>query len=207
MPNRLRIALVVAIAIAVVVWLVLRKGDPSPARSAPATSVEPAATAPAPGAPPTTTAAPPPPRHVTRLASAQERRQVADRIASAQAAHAATHAPRPPSLPAATMDPNDPEGMKTTIRSAMKEAIPFLAECYDKAKLDEPETKVIANLTLTGDPDVGTLIDADQLVDGAQKPLPTGFDDCVRSTLQTLQLPPLAEGNLVKVTYPFVFSH
>ena len=40
----------------------------------------------------------------------------------------------------------------------------------------------------------------------SEAPLPAGFDDCLRSTLQTLELPPLAEGNEVKVTYPFMFS-
>jgi hypothetical protein len=36
-------------------------------------------------------------------------------------------------------------------------------------------------------------------------PLPASFDECLRTTLESLELPPLAEGDTVRVTYPFVF--
>jgi hypothetical protein len=138
------------------------------------------------------------PAHVTQLAP-DERKRIADAIALH---HSAT--PRP-ELPAAP----EPE-LKTSIRDAMREVIPFLAECYDKAlpTLPNPHLEVAAHLTLTGDPDVGTLIDADQqLVDKQTgRPLPRDLDDCLRSTMQTLELPALSEGDVVTVTYPFVFD-
>jgi hypothetical protein len=88
----------------------------------------------------------------------------------------------------------------------MKEVLPMLADCYAKAGSSVPhELTVRAHLRLTGDPDIGTLIDADKATDTDEAPLPAAFDDCLRSTLQSLELPPLAEGDQVTVTYPFVF--
>lgn len=57
-------------------------------------------------------------------------------------------------------------------------------------------------LTLLGDPDIGTLIDASTPVldkDGA--PLPRPFDDCMRDAFQTLALPPMKNGDKYTVTY------
>ena len=216
---------------------------------------------------------PHPARHVTRLSSPEERREVANEIAAAaKARHAAatpasvpspTPAPPPsaqPALPAA-----DAQTIVTPLRDAMREALPLLAECYTKAlpTLANSRLSVAAHLRLTGDPDVGTLIDADQLYDdvdksgerptrsaaaggakvvdksgerptrsaaaggakvddksgerptrsaaegGAKvvdKPLPSELDSCLRDTLQQLELPPLAEGDKIDVTYPLAFS-
>lgn len=144
--------------------------------------------------------------HVTKLATAEERRAIADRIASAQTARGSTHAPAAPHLPAEA-EIND--SLKVSIRSAMHEALPFLAQCYQDAlpTLATPDLTLHAKLTLTGDPDVGTLIDAHELVDQAGAPLPAKLDDCLRSAMQSLELPPLAEGDVVSVTYPFVFRN
>lgn len=199
------LAAVALIAAAVLVWYLRRHGH-SPA-AAPATATQASRATATPGAPgAAAAAAAKPPEHATKL-SPEERRQVADRIA---AAHTVRHSvPAPPSLPAArpALDPADTEGFKTTIRSGMKEVIPMLADCYDKAGSSVGnQITVRAHLVLTGDPDIGTLIDANQLTDPQDATYPAGFDDCVRSTLQSIELPPLAEGDEVKVTYPFVFS-
>jgi hypothetical protein len=91
----------------------------------------------------------------------------------------------------------------------MREAIPDLAGCYTQAlpTLASPDLRITAQLTLTGDPDVGTLIDAKQLFDHEGKALPPTLDDCLRARFQELELPPLAEGDQVEVHYPFVFSN
>jgi hypothetical protein len=68
------------------------------------------------------------------------------------------------------------------------------------------QLEIQAHLTLDGDRDAGTIIDAQQLFDQDDQPLPAIFDDCLRSTFQRLQLPPLTEGDRVEVTYPFLFS-
>jgi hypothetical protein len=89
----------------------------------------------------------------------------------------------------------------------MRELVPHIAECYEAAipNLAQPDMSVLARLTLTGDPDIGTIVDAHELVDGAGEPLPAAFDDCLRSTFQLMALPPLAEGDKIEVRYPFEF--
>lgn len=203
--NRALVGFALALGLVAGLWYFLRtRGDSS--RSAevqPKVAASPESPATAPAAPTADSPAAKP--KVTKL-TPDERKQLAERIAHAKAARSANTAPAP-SLP-----PNEDglaNDLKTNIRSAMREVIPFLSDCYVKAMptLENPKSiSIKAELTLTGDPDVGTLIDAKQIFDDLGKPLPAGFDDCLRSTFQTLQLPPLAEGDEVKVTYPFVFE-
>jgi hypothetical protein len=159
---------------------------------------------------------------VTKLGSVEERKLLAERIEKARADRAsiatsnagtsgtsgsvamATHAPAPPRLPEQA-----PEISAVEIRSAMRDVIPILTECYETAlpTLTSPRLEITAELTLTGDPDIGTLIDAKQIADKTGQPLPAGFDDCLRSTFQTLALPPLQEGDQIEVRYPFLFDN
>ena len=202
-----RAAVVVAVAAIVgAVWYLQR-----PAKSK-ATPSDP---------PPAADKRPRPITKVTKLASVEQRKLLADSIATAQAARAAAppsssgaaavRARPTPSLPAdgaGAKDMSNPETLKVEIKAAMKEVIPLLAECY-QAEMDhiaEPQTKVVAELTLTGDPDVGTVIDAHGIADDGGKPLATKFDECLRNSLQLLALPPLAEGDRVEVHYPFLFA-
>jgi hypothetical protein len=200
-----RAAVVAAIAaIAGAVWYLNRSTATTAAAPPPP---PPRTTEPAPAA------GPAPIAKVTKV-DAEQRKRLADRIATAKATRAATttrtgaaatHAPAPPSLPSdGAIDPAL-EPLRVELKTAMREVIPILAECYEASLEDiaEPETRIVAELTLTGDPDVGTLIDAAPL--GAPN-LPPAFDDCLRSTFQTLALPPLAEGDEVLVRYPFTFA-
>lgn len=199
-----RLGLVVALALlAGSIWFLQRPrhrdatagDDPPPPRST-------ERTAPATALPKTIT-------KVTKIPDAETRQQLADRIASAQSARAATRAAPIPRLPATdggtTLD-ESPIG-KTEIRAAMRELVPHLAKCYEDAlpTLPSPDFKMTAELTLTGDPDIGTLVDAKALADHAGKPLPAPLDDCFRSTFQLMALPPLAEGDQIEVRYPFEF--
>ena len=150
--------------------------------------------------------------HVTRFANADERRRVADQIAAARAARAAISAPQRPSLPepepAAELWSDDLDTAKTTIKDAMLAVRPDISKCYEDAipTLANPDIVVKARMTFSGDPDIGTLIDADQLFDDdTGEPLPAKFDDCLRSTFQSFELPPLAEGDQIVVNYPFTF--
>jgi hypothetical protein len=189
---------VVLAVIAVVLWY--RHGPNTASSKGPTDKASVTASASMPS--PSHGAASKPPQHATPI-TADQRREIADRIASAHAVH---RVEAPPTLPKPTLDPNDVDTFKTTIRGAMKEVIPMLADCYDKAgSAVAPEITVRANLVLTGDPDVGTLIDAKELTDPNGGTFDKGFDDCIRSTLQSVELPPLAEGDEVHVTYPFVF--
>jgi hypothetical protein len=146
--------------------------------------------------------------HVKKL-TADERKRVADRIAAAHASHSIASTSTPaPKLPESPGDA-PPAISKESIRDAMREVVEQLAGCYEAAlpKLDRKDFGIKAEMTLTGDPDVGTLIDAKQLFDDRGKPLPPELDDCLRNTFQTLELPPLTEGDQVTVIYPFQFSH
>jgi hypothetical protein len=145
-----------------------------------------------------------------------ERAVLAKQIRDARAGRAATSAPAGPSLPAAApslpaappaLDPKDMESFKTTFRGAMKEVVPYLAECYDTHSARLPaEITVRANLALTGDPDIGTLIDNNGLSTPDGAPLDEAFSTCLSDALAGLELPPLAEGEEVTVTYPFLFT-
>jgi hypothetical protein len=145
--------------------------------------------------------------HVRTLATG-ERREVADRIASAQASrHVPTPAPRLPPI-AIAFTSSDPDGMKRTVRGAMREVLIQLSTCYESsfASRGPKALDIVAHLTLSGDPDIGTLIDAPQLFDDKGAPLPSKLDDCLRDTLQSLELPPLEEGDYIVLDYPFKFN-
>lgn len=187
--KKVIIAAIVVVA-AGALWSTSR--TPAPAASQPAAAPEVA----------TPAGAAAPPRHVTKLASTVERRAIADRIASA---HSVRHVP---AGPAPSLPQDDMEELRTSLRDAMREVIPYLTDCYAQARpqLAGPQTRVQAHLTLTGDKDIGTLIDAPSVVDDAGTPLPQPFEECLRATFQTLELPSLAEGDTIDVTYPFLFA-
>ena len=162
------------------------------------------------GAPPAAPARMKPPAHATRI-SPEERKQLDQRLEAAHRARGAMPhaAPKPPSLPAGSDGSGtDLDHVATNVMDALKEAIPFLAECY---KANAPASArrgltVRAAMTLTTDPDIGTVIDADQIFDDNHQPIDKKLDDCLRNTMQTLQLPPLEDGQTAKVEYSFRFD-
>jgi hypothetical protein len=144
---------------------------------------------------------------VTKLRDADARKELADRIASAHAARASTRAAPMPRLADDAVEPPETAIAKTVIRTAMRELVPHISKCYEAAipTLPSPNLNMTAQLTLTGDPDIGTIVDAKALTDDKGTPLPAALDDCFRSTFQLMALPPLAEGDTIDVRYPFVF--
>lgn len=166
--------------------------------------------------PPPTTAATSTAHHVTQFASPAARTQLEQQIAAAAqtrrevTARVPTPEPRLPTPEPRLPTPGvvaDGDMDKETIRGAMREVVPFLAECYETAMptLVADHLRIHAHFTIMGDRDVGAIIDAKQLFDEDEKPLPPKLDDCLRSTLQTLELPPLGDGSSVEVDYPFLF--
>lgn len=148
-----------------------------------------------------------PTQHVRKLANADARRQLGAQIAAAQAARKSAADQGHSSTSAGSNPEGDMD--KEVIRGAMREVVPFLLECYEEARattFTADHLDIRAHFTLTGDPDVGTVIDASQLFDENDQPLPAKLDDCMRSTLQTLELPPLGDGDTVEVNYPLAFS-
>lgn len=208
MSRRLVAPILVALAIAaIVLWYARDRAAPTRTHVASPTAMAPTDTA---GQTATATGAPgsdasSPTRPIDRVSKLDpdQRKQLADRIAAARAGRAATSAAIPPSLPS----PVETD-LQTSILAAMKEVMPFLVQCHERATptLASPNLRVVATMMLLGDPDIGTLIDAHAIVGPDGKPLPAAFDDCLRSTLQSLQLPPLDEGSEFKVNYSFVFA-
>lgn len=208
-PVKYRAWLIAAALVTAIVGFVLcRKTSEPSVRHAEAT---PGASAPSTGAtagPATAGAAAP--GHVTRFASPADRQAVADRIASARAARAQQTPRPPPSLPgepdtSADGDTShDLERVGPKLRSALDEAIPFLAECYRTGSVKLRQAAV--QLTLTADPDVGTLIGADQLVDPDGKPLDAELDSCLRTTFSSLLLPALDATRDLHLQYSFKFD-
>jgi len=147
-----------------------------------------------------------PPAHVRRITEDQ-RRALVEQIAAAHARRAAADAAHS-TAPAAGGEPAtnsiDLEHVSAPVKDALGEAIPLLAECYEKTGKHQPRAGVM--MTLFGDPSVGTLIDPTQLVDAEGKPLEPALDRCLRDTFGTLELPPLDEGDKLELQYTFKFD-
>jgi RNA polymerase sigma factor (sigma-70 family) len=212
--KKLAVAAVIAILAAGAIWHWYPRGDHAGAALAGSAAANvnigtPAYTTP-------TTPEAPPPQHVRKLASADARRELAAQIAAAQATRKAARAAHHSSLgPAEATDQgsfgsgHEADMDKDVIKGAMHEVLPFLADCYGDARsttLAADHLEVRAHFTLTGDPDIGTLIDAKQLQDDAKRPLPAKLDDCMRAAIQSLELPPLGDGDTIEVDYPLMFS-
>lgn len=140
--------------------------------------------------------------HVTRLSSPEERRAIAERIAAAQAARVAQAASRPPELPAEDHG-HDLERVAPRLKAAMGEAIPILAECYKTGAMTEKRPAV--QLVLSGD-DVSTLVDAQQMTDPSGVPIDGELESCLRTTLASLELPPLGNTEPIHLQYSFRFD-
>ncbi len=203
MKRRTLWAIVVAVIVIAVVC-VLRVRTSSDVTASRAGAASPSSTG-APARSPSATAAPRPPDHVTRLATPAERQAIADRIATARAARARQSAPEPPRLPGPTdIDTHDLERAPMRLKQALDEAIPFLAECYKTGSFKQRRSAVL--MTLVGDPDVGTLIDTEQLHDPDGKPLEPDLESCLRTTLGSLELPPIDSVDPLHLQYSFVFD-
>ncbi len=121
-------------------------------------------------------------RHARRLASTDERRALVEQIERAHASRIAARAALTPAVSAPVGSADSNEVSPDIVVNAMIELSPFLRECAKQA--DAGDLVVHAHLTLTGDPDIGTLVDAGQLLDAAEHPIAAKLDACVRSTLQ-----------------------
>lgn len=99
---------------------------------------------------------------------------------------------------------DSPDDVLEQMQEALKQVKDHVAECVKQAGPEVREFK--ANLSLTGDPDIGTLIDASALTTMDGKPLSARLDDCVRDVMQTLALPPMRLQDEFKVSYQFQFE-
>jgi hypothetical protein len=203
------VGVAVAVAVAVLTWS-RRGSDPRPAQAPPAGAPIAERAAAQPGmagtaAPPPPPPPPPPPTRVTRLGTATERQQIVAWIAAARAARAQRAAASGAGAASAGAGtPNDLEHAPAKLQAALGEAIPFLAECYKTGSALERRPAV--QLTLIGDPEVGTLVDADRLAAPGGKPLDPELEGCLRTTLASLELPPLGGTEPLHIEYSFRFD-
>ncbi|MBC7977461.1 MAG: hypothetical protein H7138_21005, partial [Myxococcales bacterium] len=100
--------------------------------------------------------------------------------------------------------PNDLEHAPAKLQAALGEAIPILAECYKTG--EKLERRPAVQMTLVGDPEVGTLVDVDQLAAPDGTPLDPELESCLRTTLASLELPPLGGTEPLRIQYSFRFD-
>lgn len=191
--------IVAAVGVAIVMWLRSQDTAGPGARPAPGSGSTAVAGSAATGGAATPTVRPP--QRVRRLGT-EERRQLGERIAVARervrAGRTSAGGPAP-----ALDDTIQLEQVGKTVQTALQEAIPILAECYG----DKPSgaTATVA-MTMISDPDLGTVIDTDAMKDREGKPLGRELDDCLRTAIESLALPPLDVGGRLPLEYSFVFD-
>lgn len=97
-----------------------------------------------------------------------------------------------------------PENVLAQIIGTLGDVKPYVADCVKQA--GGRISAFQASITLTGDPDLGTLIDAGALTSKHGSTLPTELDDCVRGVMQTLVLPPMRLEDEFRVNFMFAFD-
>jgi len=203
MNRRLVVGLVViGIAVAIAVWLRSRRSAEVPEKSRISTgSAEAGASTGSATARPT----PGPMTRVRRL-PAEERRQLGAQIEAARARGRAERASAGGAGGAAVAVLDDTislEQVGPKVQAAFQEAIPILAVCYG----DKPAgATAVVTMTMTSDPDLGSVIDTDAMLDQDGKPLAPELDDCLRTAIESLVLPPLEVGGRLPLQYSFLFD-
>jgi len=205
--RKLAGGLVLVVVLLVLGRLVTKRSSPASATDSPTTAEGSGSQglefqSPPGSAAPTSTSAKPAEQRVVRL-TPEERLRVASQIAAAQKAHAASAPPRLPDNGAGSAD--DGEAMATAqqvlkqLQKVADDVRGYVAECAKYA----PELKSFTTqITLTGDSDIGTLIDAPTPALGSNgQQVPSAFDNCIRGQLQTLELPPMKTGDKFTVDY------
>ncbi len=143
------------------------------------------------------------PARAIRKVTPDERAAIADAIAKAQASRAArADRAQRPSGSAVQPSSDAVNEFAHGLLMTLHEVTPYLAGCYDDGHGKHLTTAVV-RMNFSGDPDIGTLIDPDTMVDGDGNPLDRNISECLRTTLQSLELPPLAEGSRMSAKFSF----
>ncbi len=201
------LTVVMIAAIAIVIWWTRREraNEQAALDEANAAAANPAAAGS--GSSTTTTSAGSGSTDKVRKIDPASRTALLDRIASARAARttgtAATSAGPRPALPALTGTIS-----KDDIRAGVRAVIPLLAECYDAAldRLSTKAGKIVVEMHLTGEPDVGTLIEKAEVGGDEHFTRDAELVECFQQTMLSLELPPIEGGGTVDVTYPIAFA-
>jgi hypothetical protein len=144
-------------------------------------------------------------KHVRRL-SAEDRRRLGEQIAAARRAarEAAAKAAAGRGAPPPSDDVTVPlEQAGKPLQDALQESIGILAECYRQQPGGESVRNATALMTMTSDPELGTVIDTGAIRDADGRPLDAKLDQCMRDTIDSLALPPLGTGGKLELQYTF----
>ncbi len=195
MRTRIAIAVVaIAVAVAVVLWL-RRSASETPAQM------------------PSPTQSHIPAQHVRKIDRAQRAelvRQIAAAREHARARIGSSAAPATTTTATSTTSKSERpelddtialEQVSGTVKTALEEAIPILADCYH----GETGKTAAVQMVLYSDPSVGTVIDTPAMTDGDGAPLSRELDDCLRGAIEALELPPLEAGGHLPLQYSFKF--
>jgi hypothetical protein len=183
-------AILLAIVIALVVWLARSKktSEPSHAGQAPPVRSEEAEHSAL--------------RKVRRHTEDKTRRdELAARISEAQAQ---SQSPSQSGTRPATTPQLDAEYIQGRIR----DLLPLLKECYDLALREQPDLagRLVLHFDIVADPALGGVVESTEIerVDGGANH--AALEECVRATVETQTFAPVGKGGRVSVTYPFVFG-
>ncbi|HEY0477224.1 MAG TPA: hypothetical protein VGD37_06850 [Kofleriaceae bacterium] len=145
---------------------------------------------------------------LVRRLTGDERRRLGEQIAaSRQRARAAAAGAANDDLIPVNDDQIPVENVGKPLKDGLTAAIPLLAACYEQQPGGNALREAAAQMTMTSDPELGTVVDTEGITDAAGKPLAARLDDCLRDTIDSLALPPLgATGGRVKLTYTFRFD-
>jgi hypothetical protein len=175
------LAFVAALGIVVAIFWLTRSKDDKPARPTPTVA---------------SGSAPPPEVDITKVrrldkaARAQLRAQIAEAREKAAEAAAKTSSESSSSSSPPPALPDDTMTLSPSLQETLKPTIPIVAECYaGQPGLHE----AVAQLVLTTDPELGTVIDTSEIKDENGEPLPPQVDTCMRDTIDSLALPPLSD--------------
>ena len=92
------------------------------------------------------------------------------------------------------------EDVAPDLETALEASIPILASCYEGTDVHA----ALAAMTMVSDPELGTVIDTDEIKDEHGKPLAAALDTCLRDAIDTLALPPLGPtGGTLQLQYTF----
>ncbi len=95
------------------------------------------------------------------------------------------------------------ERVGTQAQDALRAAIPILAGCYEGSAA--PRT-ALAQMVMISDPELGTVIDTLGITDADGAPIAAALDDCLRTAIESLALPPLGVPGKLPLQYSFRFD-
>ena len=144
------------------------------------------------------------PQSQVRRLTSDERRRLGERIAAAR--QRAREAASNPATGSADDDVIPLEQVAKPLKDALNDSISLLAECYPQQPGGDAMRDATAMMTMTSDPELGTVIDTDEIKDAAGTPVAPKLDECLRDAIDSLALPPLGRGGKLKVQYTFRFD-